>query len=87
VSNTPDPDGSERLDHALQAKIEQLETAVESRHAIGITQGMVMLRYGLTEEQSLEYLKRISMADNIKLRDVAKQVKEDLRATPWPENG
>ena len=51
-----------------------LQTAVERRHSIGVAQGMLMIRYDLTLEQSFEVLRRLSSQRNIKLRDLAAQV-------------
>lgn len=66
--------GSSRLASGLQ-------TAVEGRHLIGVAQGMMMLRYDLTLEQSFELLRRLSSQNNVKLRDIAAQVLE-RRALP-----
>ncbi len=51
-----------------------LETAMMSRHQIGVAQGILMSTYGLTVEQAFEVLRRYSSHRNIKLRDVAEQV-------------
>ncbi|MBV9830795.1 MAG: GAF and ANTAR domain-containing protein [Marmoricola sp.] len=51
-----------------------LQVAVERRHSIGVAQGMLMMRYDLTLDQSFEVLRRLSSQHNIKLRDLAAQV-------------
>ncbi len=48
-----------------------LETAMHSRHMIGVAQGILMNRFGLSIDQSFEVLRRYSNARNEKLRDVA----------------
>ena len=51
-----------------------LEQKAESRHAIGVAQGVLAQRYGLRVEQAFEVLQRCSSESNQKLRDVAEQV-------------
>lgn len=51
-----------------------LQTAVSSRHVIGMAQGIVMERYGIDQHQSFELLRRLSSTTNVKLRDVAAQI-------------
>jgi len=51
-----------------------LQTAVHSRHLIGVAQGILMATYQLTMNQSFELLRRYSSQDNVKLRDVAEYV-------------
>lgn len=51
-----------------------LTTALTSRHTIGMAQGIVMERYGLTENQSFALLRRLSATSNTKLRDVAAEL-------------
>jgi hypothetical protein len=53
---------------------EGLRTAMRSRHLIGMAQGVLMERHGLTEESSFEVLRRYSQIHNIKLREVATQL-------------
>jgi len=56
--------------------VEGLETAVGSRHLIGLAQGVVMERYGLTVDQSFAFLRRLSSTTNTKLIDVAREIVE-----------
>lgn len=56
--------------------ISGLEVAVESRHLIGVAQGLVMERYNLTVDQSFSLLRRLSSTSNTKLHDVARQIIE-----------
>lgn len=51
-----------------------LQTAVESRHTIGVAQGILMQTYGITVEQSFELLRRLSSQTNTKLRTLAERV-------------
>jgi GAF domain-containing protein len=69
---------------AATHETEQLRTALKTRHDIGLAQGMLMLRYGLTEEQSFRFLSRSSQDANIKLRDIATRVIDELGAQRWP---
>ena len=58
-----------------------LQTAVSSRHVIGMAQGIAMERYDIDQHQSFELLRRLSSTTNVKLRDVAAQIVE-TRAIP-----
>jgi ANTAR domain/GAF domain len=53
-----------------------LQTALSSRHTIGLAQGILMERYGLDQHRSFELLRRTSSVHNVKLRDVAAAVVE-----------
>lgn len=53
-----------------------LQTAMHSRHLIGVAQGRLMERYGLSLEVSFEVLRRYSSHSNVKLREVAQMVVE-----------
>ncbi|MEU3839415.1 GAF and ANTAR domain-containing protein [Streptomyces sp. NPDC028635] len=55
--------------------IDQLEQAVETRHAIGEAMGILMERHHLSEEDAFGVLRRLSQHHNVKLRDVAQQVR------------
>jgi GAF domain-containing protein len=69
---------------AANSQVQQLTTAMHSRHLIGVAQGMLMLRYGLTESQSFQFLARNSQDTNTKLRDVAAKVVAELSQHHWP---
>ncbi len=69
---------------AVVERVEGLRTAIQTRHLIGMAQGMLMLRYGLDEEQSFAFLARTSQQQNVKLRDIAGRVIEELRKSGWP---
>ena len=58
----------------LQVHAGQLRTAVESNRRIGAAVGVLMVRYGLTEERAFDALRRTSNTSNRKLRDVADDV-------------
>ena len=62
-------------------QVSGLETAMSSRHAIGMAQGIFMERYALTPDQAFALLQRMSSTTNVKLREVAAQVVAE-RATP-----
>lgn len=57
-------------------EITGLRTGMQNRHTIGVAQGILMQRYGLTLDRSFELLRRYSTSRNIKLRDVAAYVIE-----------
>jgi AmiR/NasT family two-component response regulator len=61
------------LDHARR-EVAELHTALETRHSIGLAQGLLMARYGLSTEQSFAYLQRRSQDGNVKLRLLADEV-------------
>lgn len=48
--------------------------AIEARKQIGQAQGILMERFGLTGPQAFSVLRRYSQDNNIKLRDVARQL-------------
>lgn len=58
-------------------EVDGLRTAMRSRHLIGMAQGVLMERHGLTEDASFEVLRRYSQLHNVKLREVAAQVLAD----------
>lgn len=60
-----------------------LQVALESRHDIGIAQGILAMRYDLSYEEAFTVLHRYSNDRNVKLRDVARQVMDE-RALPSP---
>jgi GAF domain-containing protein len=72
---------------AVVEKVEGLRTAMQTRHLIGMAQGMLMLRYGLDMDQSFAFLARTSQQNNIKLRDIAGRVIEELQGAGWPDCG
>ncbi|MFE5813103.1 GAF and ANTAR domain-containing protein [Streptomyces sp. NPDC056479] len=54
----------------------QMEQAVATRHLIGEALGILMGGHHLTEQQAFDVLRRYSQENNIKLREVARQVCE-----------
>jgi GAF domain-containing protein len=62
---------------AAAREVSGLRTAVQSRHVIGIAQGILMERYDLDSDQSFALLRRYSNALNVKVHDVC----EDIAAT------
>ena len=61
--------------------VTNLEAALESRHVIGMAQGVLAVRYGVSYESAFTVLQRHSNDHNIKLRDVARLVL-DTRELP-----
>jgi transcriptional regulator with GAF, ATPase, and Fis domain len=57
--------------------VDQLEHALETRHAIGEAMGMLRERHRLSEEDAFAVLRRISQHHNIKLRDVAQSIRAE----------
>lgn len=53
-----------------------LQTALQSRHLIGVAQGILMAQYDMGLETAFEVLRRYSSHTNVKLRDVALRVVE-----------
>lgn len=67
--------------HAVEAMskaqlVTGLRAALESRHLIGIAQGVLAARYDISYERAFEVLHRYSNDNNRKLRDVAEEVAE-----------
>lgn len=60
---------------ALARKAEQLELAMVTRQQIGQAVGILMERYGLTADAAFAYLRRLSQNGNVKLRDIADQLR------------
>jgi GAF domain-containing protein len=51
-----------------------LESALQSRHDIGLAQGILMQTFDLTPDRSFEALRRVSNDRNVPLRELARQV-------------
>jgi GAF domain-containing protein len=64
---------------AVTEQVTGLQTALQSRHTIGVAQGLMMHRYGLTEDAAFQVLRRLSSHHNRKLRDVASDVVKEFR--------
>lgn len=72
------------LGYATQ--LQSLQGAVGTRETIGKAIGILMERYGLTDERAFEFLIRLSQTRNIKLRDIAADIVSDPAAsTPPPK--
>jgi hypothetical protein len=56
------------------SEIEGLEAAMRSAREIGAAVGIVMERYGLDNAAAFAYLRRLSQAENRKLRDIAAEL-------------
>jgi GAF domain-containing protein len=59
---------------AATQTVDDLHTALESRNLIGQAQGILMAVYDLDSEGAFQYMRRLSMDDNTRLRDVASHV-------------
>ncbi|WP_221350797.1 GAF and ANTAR domain-containing protein [Streptomyces beigongshangae] len=53
---------------------QQLGHALETRHEIGEAMGILMGRYGLSEDTAFKVLKKTSQDRNVKLREIARQI-------------
>lgn len=63
-------------------RLANLEEALATRGLIGQAQGIVMERFGLNSDQAMQFLRRRSQQDNMKVRDIARQlVSRDIRRT------
>jgi transcriptional regulator with GAF, ATPase, and Fis domain len=57
--------------------IDQLEHAMDTRHAIGEAMGILRERHQLSEDDAFNVLRQLSQHHNIKLRDVAQRVRAE----------
>jgi hypothetical protein len=79
VENRDQNATSAALAHARR-EVEGLRAALETRHTIGLAQGILMARHTLTVAQAFDRLSHRSQSANIKLRDVAVGVVAELDA-------
>ena len=56
---------------AMAHMVTTLQEGIESRHEIGLAQGILMSRYDMDRNQAFESLRRYSSHANVKLREVA----------------
>jgi GAF domain-containing protein len=61
--------------------VEGLKEALATRKSIGQALGIVMERYGLDEDRAFEFLLRVSQTGNVKLRNVAAQIVDEVNAS------
>lgn len=61
-----------------------LEAALGTRHQIGVAQGILMERHGLTAARAFAVLQRYSSTSNERLSDVAAQVVGDVESAARP---
>lgn len=59
---------------AMAHMVTTLQEGIESRHEIGLAQGILMSRYDVNRDQAFESLRRYSSHANVKLREVASLV-------------
>jgi transcriptional regulator with GAF, ATPase, and Fis domain len=65
----------------LTTEIVGLTNGIQTRHTIGLAQGLLMHRYGLTENAAFQVMRRLSSHQNIKLRDIAAHIIDEFRQT------
>ncbi len=59
---------------AMARKEQGLRQAIDARHLIGQAQGILMERFGLSDNQAFSVLRRYSQDNNVKLRAVAEHI-------------
>ncbi|MGN7199893.1 GAF and ANTAR domain-containing protein [Arthrobacter sp. SAFR-044] len=64
--------------HTAQNRANDLEAALESRTAINLACGVIMAQNRCSQEEAMEILTKVSSNRNRKLRDVAKELIEQL---------
>lgn len=64
--------------HTAQNRADDLEAALESRTAINLACGVIMAQNRCSQEEAMEILTKVSSNRNRKLRDVAKELIEQL---------
>lgn len=64
---------------ASARKAEHLWQAIDARKLVGQAQGIIMERYQLTADQAFAVLIRYSQDNNIKLRDIARELVDSRR--------
>jgi GAF domain-containing protein len=71
---------AQAIAHARE--IDNLSQALQSRTIIGQAVGIVMERYGLSDERAFAFLQRLSSHRNVKLRMVAQEFIETVGGSP-----
>jgi hypothetical protein len=72
-------DITDQYDADLQRHLSEALLAVDSRRAvINQAMGIVMLRYGVNSETAFDQLVKLSQKSNIKLRDIAERVVDEV---------
>jgi len=66
---------------ALEQEIDGLKAALGTRSVIGKALGIIIERKGVNETEAFEILKGMSQDSNVKLRDVAARLTEDVQPT------
>ena len=69
---------------AAAKEIAGLQSAMQNRHTIGVAQGILMNRYGISVERAFDILRRYSSTQNVKLRDIASYVVEHHHLPDMP---
>jgi AmiR/NasT family two-component response regulator len=64
---------------AAKVRADGLQTAMQTRHVIGMAQGILMQRYNLDADRAFAVLPRTSQDNNVKLHEVAKRLVDERR--------
>jgi GAF domain-containing protein len=72
---------------AAAQQIDSLKIAVDRRTTTGTAIGIVMERYGVTNDQALALLRRLSQDENRKLADIAHELVDAGNLRPSQRNG
>jgi hypothetical protein len=67
---------------AYAQEVQNLRDAVQTRQRIGQAVGIIMERYGLNDQRAFAFLTRLSSTRNVKLRDVAREIVDELSVPP-----
>jgi AmiR/NasT family two-component response regulator len=59
-------------------QIDQLNQAMHTRKVIGQAVGILMERYDIPEDNAFTFLIRASQSDNIKVRDIAQELIDQI---------
>jgi GAF domain-containing protein len=65
---------------AYANEISSLQEAVRTRTLIGEAIGLVMERFGLSDERAFAFLKRLSSHRNVKIRSIARELVDEANA-------
>lgn len=71
----------------LAHRVVHLEESLQTRGVIGQGQGLVMERYGLDADQAMSFLRRRSQESQVRVRDLARELVDEVDRTPSPTTG
>ena len=61
---------------AWHRKIDERDDIIETRRMIGVATGVLMARYGVSDDRAFELMRRFSHDRRVKIRDLARFVIE-----------